>query len=437
MNIKYTVSLFIGLFVGLAGIAQAQTSATYLSPEEAVQLALENNLGTTIADQNVQIAQQTYQRSFFNFIPELSAAAGKNWTVDNTEFTLQDGTVREAVDARGNRLTYGFNANWLLFDGLGRFYAYDRLRYTYQASRQYQQQVQADLTADVLQAYYSHTLQQQRLQLWESTLELSQRRLQLAKDRYELGKASKQEYLSALVDYNADKAAQLNQEESLLNARYLLNRLLGRSPQHSFKTADTLTVDNQPYVNSQFGQLSANPLLRARQLELAAAELLEKEQNSLYWPTLSLNAGLNWFNQASPVGFAVTSNGNSLSYGISANWNLFGGFFTRRNVQLARLQAQVFNLSTQNIEQDLAQREADALAAYRLGEKQIRLAQESVDLARQNTALTLDRYQLGVITALELRVAQQAEQQARLSLLQAIFDLKTAEIELRRVRGEI
>jgi outer membrane protein TolC len=101
------------------------------------------------------------------------------------------------------------------------------------------------------------------------------------------------------------------------------------------------------------------------------------------------------------------------------------------------LQAQVFNLSTQNIEQDLAQREADALAAYRLGEKQIRLAQESVDLARQNTALTLDRYQLGVITALELRVAQQAEQQARLSLLQAIFDLKTAEIELRRVRGEI
>ncbi|EMR01596.1 TolC family protein [Cesiribacter andamanensis] len=438
-HLTYSGLLLGGLLLGTAALAQ--NGATYLGPEEALRLALEQNIGRQISDENVSISRQNYTRGNAGFLPRVTAAGAKNWSVNNENLEIFGGdriieTSRRG--ARSNNLNAGVTANWTVFDGLGMFYAYERLRLQYDASRQLNLNFVNGLAADVLQAYYRHTLQQQQVAVWESTLELSEQRLRLAKDRYEVGRSSKQEYLSALVDYNADRAALLAQQEALLNARHALNRLLGQQPARPLTTADTLTADSSLIASLMEPQpFTQNPELRAAEYQAAALQEFIKEQRSQIWPSINFNAGYNFATINNQVGNLLFRQASGFTYGISGTWLLFDGLNTRRTTQVARIQARIAELDRQQLELDLSSEQADATAAYRNSWQRVALEQENVEYARQNASIALDRYQLGVTTSLELRVAQQNAQQAELRLLNAVFELKLAEIDLLRITGQL
>lgn len=442
MKLVYSGSVAL-LFLILLAASQlnAQNTVAYLRAEEAVRLAIEQNLGTEVARQNQDIARRNYSWGNAGFLPSVSATAAKNWSVADEELQLNFGESINTVNragARSNNLNAGIAANWVVFDGLQMFHAYDRLRLQYEGSRLLNQQTVNELTAAVLSNYYLHTLQQQRLDLWRNTLELSQQRLRLAKDRYEVGKTSKQEYLAALVDYNADQASWLAQDEALQNSRHELNRLLGQSPRQPLQTIDTLRADSlmmEALLLPQ--QVNQNPEYRATELRLAATSAFIKEQRASYWPRLSANLGYNFSTLNNQVGNLLFRQSKGFVYGFSASWMLFDGMNARRNVQIARIESKLVDLERQQLQLDLESAQADALAAYRTQWQQISLEQENLEYARQSADIALDRYSLGVATPLELRAAQQNAQQAELRLLNAVYELKLAEIELMRISGEL
>jgi outer membrane protein len=440
INLKSYSLLACVLLFTTATYAQGQ--ATYLSPEEAVQLALEQNLGRQIVRENEGIARQNYTLGNAGFLPRVSAAGAKNWSVNNENLEIFAGEGRildiSRRGARSNILNAGVVANWTVFDGMGMFYAHDRLRLQYEASRQQNLSYVNGLAADVLQAYYRHTLQQQQVQVWEGTLGLSEQRLRLAKDRYEVGRSSKQEYLSALVDYNADRAALLAQQEALLNARHSLNRLMGLTPGKPLVTADTLVADERLKASMMNAQpINQNPELLAANLQVEALKEFVKEQRSVIFPSINLNLGYNFSRLNNQVGNLLFRQSDGFNYGISGSWLLFDGLNTRRTTQIARIQSRIAELDRQQLELDLSTDQADAIAAYRNSWQRVALEQENVEYARQNASIALDRYQLGVTTSLELRVAQQNAQQAELRLLNAVYELKLAEIDLLRISGEL
>ena len=415
----------------------ANAEEGYLRAEEAVRIALEQNFGTERARSNQEIARRNYSRGNAGFLPRVSAVASKGWGYQNNEQTNQNGVSREIYGARPSNFNYGFVAQWTIFDGLGMFHAYERLRLQFEGSTLLSQQVVNNLAADVLSVYFRHTLQQQRLELWQNTLELSVQRLRLAKDRYEVGKTSRQEYLAALVDYNADKAALLAQQEALQNTRHELNRLLGQRPSQPVQTVDTLKADSLMLDQLLPQPVTKNPGYRASMLEQAAAERFVEEQRANYWPRLNADLGYNFANQNNPASFFPYNQSWGFTYGFSASWNLFSGFDSRRNVQIARIQAKVAELDRRQLELDLLASQADAAVAFRNQWQLIALEQENLEYARQSAEIALDRYRLGVTTPLELRVAQQNAQQAELRLLNAVYELKLSEIELMRISGQL
>lgn len=436
--VQYSIYILLLLLLLVASPLFSQESQQYLRPEEAVRRALEQNLGTQISRQNQEIARQNYSLGNAGFLPSVSAAAAKNWSFQNNEQVDRSGETRVINGAKPNSFNYGVLAQWTLFDGLGMFHSYDRLRLQYEASGFLNQQTLNELASDVLSVYYQHTLQQQRVELWLSTLELSEERLRLAKDRYEVGKTSKQEYLAALVDFNADRAALLSQQEALQNTRHQLNRLLGQPPRETIQTIDTLQADSTIMLALLLPQpVTNNPQLRASDLQLEATESFVAEQRARNWPTFSANLGYNFATQNNPAGFFLYNQSWGFTYGVSASWMLFDGFNARRNIQIARIQSQLVELDRRQLELDLQTSQADALVAYRNQWQQINLEQENLEYARQSADIALDRYKLGIITPLELRAAQQNAQQAALRLLNAVYELKLAETELMRVSGQL
>ncbi|AHM60831.1 outer membrane efflux protein [Flammeovirgaceae bacterium 311] len=437
-NSKYILLLLLIVLALQPAWSQEGQQVLRLRPEEAILKAMEQNLGVEISRQNQEISRRNYSLGNAGFLPSVSAAAARNWSLQNNEQTDRAGETRQLQGVRPNNLSYGVAASWRIFDGLGMFHSYERLRLEYEASGLLNQQTINELAANVLSTYYQHTLQQQRLELWENTLELSEQRLRLAKDRYEVGKTSKQEYLSALVDYNADRAAQLAQQEALKNTRHQLNRLMGQSPMQVIQTIDTLRADSTLIRELLLPQpVAQNPEYRASELQIAASESFVQEQRSRFWPSISADLGYNFARQNNPASFFLFNQTAGFNYGISASWFLFDGFNTRRNVQIARIQSQLADLDRRQLELDLQTSQADAMVAYRTQWQQIDLERENLEYAQQNADIAMERYRLGVTTPLELRVAQQNAQQAELRLLNAVYELKIAEIELMRISGQL
>jgi outer membrane protein TolC len=65
------------------------------------------------------------------------------------------------------------------------------------------------------------------------------------------------------------------------------------------------------------------------------------------------------------------------------------------------------------------------------------LEEESVDLARENVMVALERFRQGVSTTLELKEAQQSLELAAYRLIQARYNTKVSETELMRLKGTL
>lgn len=111
-----------------------------LTKEDAVALALENNYGINVANNQIGVTKNNKSVLNSGYLPTLTGTANANYNRDDSviEFPGQFndyGSPRgdlEIEQAEAQRYTSALNANYNLFDGLGRFYNYKSLKEQYQ-----------------------------------------------------------------------------------------------------------------------------------------------------------------------------------------------------------------------------------------------------------------------------------------------------------------
>ena len=80
---------------------------------------------------------------------------------------------------------------------------------------------------------------------------------------------------------------------------------------------------------------------------------------------------------------------------------------------------------------------SNAYRDYDLYKRTLTLEEENIKLVRENIFIARERYRLGISTFIEMREAQQSLADAMNRLIQARYNVKTAEVELMRLRGSI
>jgi outer membrane protein TolC len=154
-------------------------------------------------------------------------------------------------------------------------------------------------------------------------------------------------------------------------------------------------------------------------------------------PTVQLRTGYNYNRQTSEAGFLQSSQNIGYHYGASFNLNVFNGFSVDKRLQNARLSLKStdFVLKDSLTKLDLAIQQN--YNSYAIALQLLQFETENVTVAQNNFDLANEQYKVGVITALELRDAQQnlVLNQTRLSASQ--YDAKVAETELLRLTAEI
>lgn len=413
-------------------------SQNVLTLEEAIRIALENNYNIKIVRNNQQIAENDLSRGNAGFLPTVDLAASKTFQTADTYQEPFTGAPREIDAAKTESFQSSASLNWTIFDGLGMFYTYERLEKQKEAAILETKVQMENLIAQLLTSYYTVAVEMERIEVLNNTIQLSERRLEIAQNKYQVGKASKVEFLAAQVDYNTDKALLITEERLLQQAKVDLNNLLSRTVDTEFSVVETIDINEDLLLGNLLESANMkNPLLLQSQRQLNVAHLQMQEIQAERYPGISLIGAYFYNVNNSQAGFFAINQQNGFNYGLTASWNIFNGMNLNRRIQNARIQVESASLSNESLQLSLAADIHKAYVAYQTNLNLIELERANLQVAKENEEIALERYQLGNSTPLELREAQVNAVQAESRLINAAFSTKLAEIELLRLSGSL
>lgn len=405
---------------------------------DAIAIGLENNFDIKISEKDLARIQNDNTLGNAGFLPWLNLSASRRYTYENTNQVFANNQEQNRDGARSNSIAAGASLNWTVFDGAGMFHRKNRLAAMEQMGVEAYQSVVQNVIAQIGQEFYTVALEQVRERLLEENIVLSEDRLRIASNKYQFGKASKLEYLQASVDLNRDRSNLMIQQERLATAKTALNQLLAREVTLDFHvTFDPELNKDLEYENLRESLVQGNPELAAVRSQIRASVLQRKEISSERMPFIDLNVGYNYARSEAEAGFLLSRRSSGITYGASAAWTVFDGMNLNRRIQNARIAVEANQLSLQMREQELL---GELYTVYLRYQNNIRLhdlENENLTVARENNEIATERYRIGNTSPLELREAQINLLEANIRLLNAAYAIKTAEIDLLLLSGQI
>lgn len=386
-------------------LSQAQE---LLAVKDAIAIALENNYDIKLFQNNLRVAQENVTPGNAGILPTVTGNFNQNNSLSNSNQTQANGDVRALDNAKNNSLNYGISVGWTVFDGLGMFSRYETLKELQKQGEAELQRSVVTRISDVMSTYYTIVEQQNLLSAIDSSIVISQERLRTAENRFSIGKASRLEVLNVQVNLNTDESNRIKQENVVKNLKITLNTLLARDLQQDFQVIREVAIDETLTLGNLLEQSkSTNPDLILISINRRLAELEEKTVKANRYPTVRLNGGYNFSESESSLGFVAESRSRGLTYGITASVNIFDGFNQRRNERIAKIRIENADLQLSQINQQIESEIAQAFNVYKTNLELVKLEEKNEQIARQNMNITLDKYKIGTLSAVEFRDAQE------------------------------
>lgn len=429
--------ILLGMMVAFSCRLYGQEDES-LTFEKAVEIGLENNFDVKIATNQVLLAENEKKQAGSLLMPVLDLNNTRIYRKEDTEQAFvsdpENPRIIPNAQTRNNNYSlvafYGFRADAVV--------ALQRLGKLKEVSELEAKVVIENTVAAIATAYYRLVLEQQRYEVLKHTLKLSDERLEIAKAQYELGRASKRDFLAAQVDYNADLTALVSQEQVIQNSRVNLNELLAIGPDKNFVVNDTITIEDsfslEELKESAFDQ---NKGFLATQRMENVAYLQLKELRAQRLPTITLNGSYIDNTLTSDAGFLLSNQQQGINLGATISLNLFSGLALNKRIQAAKIQ---INNQKHLIEQYENQMLSDlqrTFNTYQNSKRLLEIEKLNYEVAVESSDITLDRFRLGITNYLEFRDAQVSRLQAESRLIESLYTIKENEIELMRLSGNI
>lgn len=409
-----------------------------LTVDQAVQIALKNNYDIKIAANELSVDKINNSIGNAGMLPDVSGTLSKNNSVQNSRQVQVNGDIRELDNAKNNRLEYGVNIGWTIFDGLKMFARYDQLKVLEQQGELQLKLAVLTKVSDVMTTYYNLVQQQQLIKALDTTIVISKQRLKTAENRFLIGKAAKLEVLNAQVDLNTDFSTLLKQKELYEITKIQLNEILARDLATNFQVVEDVALDDK----LQLQELKAVAEKQNLQLQLAwvnnrIAQLDLKQTKANRYPTIRLNTGYTFVETESSLGFTTSSSSRGLNYGLTATMPIFNSFSQNRNEKIAKLQVENSSLKVEQQKQTVTAQLSSAFQTYLTNIALAKLEESNEAIAKRNMEITLEKFKIGTVATIEFRNAQENYINAIARNSNAKFQAKISEIALQQIAGNI
>jgi len=409
-----------------------------LTVKDAVQIALENNFEIKLSQNELKIAEENMTYGNAGMLPSVTGNFSQSNSLMNSSQVQSNGEKRSLNNAKNNSMTYGVTIGWTIFDGFAMFSRYEQLKELQKQGEYELKRTILEKVSDVISTYYTIVEQQNLLNAIDSSINISMDRLKTAENRFMIGKASRLEVLNVQVNLNEDESNRLRQANVVENLKVNLNSLMARELDIKFDVEREVEYDDSLIYDELVAKAKEyNPDLQIIAINKRIAELNLKTIKGNRYPVIRLNTGYNFSESESSLGFVSSSNSRGLNYGITASINIFDGFNQRRNERVAKIQIDNSNLMIDQQNLLIKTAMSTAYQTYQTNLSLARLEEKNADIARQNLNITLEKYKIGTISAVEFRDAQENFINAVSRFNSSRLQAKLSELELKEMIGNI
>jgi len=416
----------------MAGSSETMNRGSFLGLQQAIDLALKNHPAVQEANANLKASEARTEQTRSLYYPQIYAnantVAGAGRT--NPRFLIGGALLQE------NQTTFagGVIANQRLYDFGFTNNLVDSVKLAERAQGQDVSARRALVIVQVQRVYLT-SLKRQRL-------------VRIAEERVrERGIIAGQietlyrQQLKSKLDLDLMRVELVNSESFLVRSRNDLkssfadlNRSMGVTGREDYVLED-LSVNVTPArpLESLVADSLSHPELQRLKEQTASAEAKLVATKRQYLPTIAaIGSGgtLEPFDQR-----AEQRTGAWWMAGALVSMPLFTGFLIENQVVEATAQKDAAAAATMNVEQALTQQVTNAYLdtltfsqQIKLGEEQVKTAQEALQLAKQ-------RYKLGLGSIVEVTQSEVALTSAQTRLAEAQYDYKIAEVTLAYASG--
>jgi outer membrane protein len=433
---KYRSILLIIVFVVSNVFGQQKT----ITPNDAVSLALENNYGIKLANNQLKVAENNTSILNSGYLPTLTGNAGTTFNLDNSEADFSDGRNPVILNgAESSRYNASVNLNYTLFDGLGRSYNYKQLKEQYQLSELEARETIENTIFQLFTVYYNVAQLTENTSALKQTLAISKDRLVRAQYQFDYGQSTKLGVLNAEVDINNDSINVINTKQQLINFKRDLNVVLGNVLLNDFSVDTNVNFDLLFDKEALFQKAKTrNTALLQIDKNIILSGFDIKSGKSTYLPTVGLTGSYGWNkNNNNAASFVAVSTSTGLSGGLNVSWNLFDGGNTITRVKNAKINLENQQLQKEQLLITLERDFNNIWDDYKNKLNIYKIQESNVITSKNNFYRTEEKFKVGQVNSIEFRQAQLNFINAELSRNQVKYDAKLAELQLLQLSGEL
>lgn len=427
---KFLIALFI---IANTNISAQDNEA--LSLEDAINYAMENNYGIIISRKTIDIS-------------EMNNSWGNAGALPNIQF-VGSGNVSENFSEDGGYTSQQLNSsvelNWTIFRGFSARIRKNRLEELENLSGGNLAVVAENTIYSVILSYYNILLAEQRADIARSNMKLSQDRYQRAQHSKEIGTTVTYDLLQAKNAYLRDSSDFLSARSSYRNAVRELNYHMAEPLDREYDYVSDFTPDTSDfqYSNLVDRMLENNHTLENQYINLEMARLDVQSAKSSYYPTLSMKGSGGYAESEQDYGTDAMNrldqsrSGMNASVGISLSYTLFDGNNRKRALEAARIEREISQVETEEMQQDLKNQLAQEYELYQVRKQLLQVADENLEAAEINLELSREKFENGTINSFNFRDVQQIYLDAAYNYQQAIFNVIQSYHTLLRLTGGI
>ena len=447
---KVAVLSAISCFAVTILISQESMGRRQLTLEDAVKIALDQNISVRQAQNNMESAQSGVLSAYGAYLPTLSASG--NWTRRQTErpastqFILGIPIPVPATSSTNNDFSTGVSLGYTIFDGLNREANLNRATSTAVAAEQQATRTRQQIVYLVQSAYLNVLRTEQLVKVSEENLKRDQRQLNRISESARVGSSSIADVYRQQSIVAGDEVNLIGAQNNFDKAKADLLSLIGTDVGGDYVVSDpSVSTDitaeelestkgfTVKFENLRQQAIAVRPDYQGAMESYDAAQSGVTSASSRYWPSIRASAGYG----LSGTTLETIKDQKGINWGISVNWTLFDGFQTNQNIQAASAAKRNAELTLLQTERNISVDVKKALLDLEASRKQYQATEKALVSATQDRKVAEERYNLGAGTLLDLLTANAGFVNAQANRVNATYSYIVSRRNLEYALGEI
>ena len=421
--------------------AEVAQQPVVITLEQALQIALSENVAVKVADLEIKRTQYAKKGAYASLYPQIDLTGSYQRTIKKQVMYMAMGDqpmkievgMFNTLNAAASAALPLVNAQlWksLQISALDVELAVEKAR----ASK-------LDMVTQVKNAYFGILMAKEAFNVYKEVYENAVKNYDETKKKYDAQKVSEFELIRAKTTVANAIPNVYNAESSVILALWQLKAVLGVDLEMNIDVAGQLNDWSQQmlYDIHQHDNADLDQNTTMKQLALQAEVLAQniKLQKYATLPSLAASFNFSYISMANDVAFKEFPWTPYSTAGLSINIPIFAGGKRYQAIRQAKNQYQQMQLQVENTERQLKIAIRQSLNTMETNMKSYYAAQEAVASAQKAYDIAEAAYKVGRSTLIELNDAQLALTQSQLAQSQAIYNFVNAKTQLEQTLGHL